>query len=458
MSGSPYEKAKDLPPLNQSNYLDHLDFFQQLYSSGNRTKEANGPACIARGLVIVVAVGKETATTMADYVARKLGGAARIDDLNAVEQNNIMPIACQDGRCHVCSATVGGGGQKLRTLTKKYDSFITVVLYACSEAEIKALELPQNEYKKTIGMLKHWRKTRCAHVFDLPQSALPLDKAVESDDGNQNNAYPTFAGIIESLKLTKASDSKPGLLVFFAQIPGSGKSACVTGIEHELSRFLKGKKGSQPRNFTVQVGDSTKEKYWPLVKRLVLQDPSSILVADKNAPSGIWSTVGSICAAAKVITVPVIPDKHALQTTRVAGIRTPDGSLVEGSVHLYPFSLQYLAVCMTRVLGRDSGSHPGGLDVSTHRACMIVVKFFSLYRNITADELVDTIRSEVEKSGALMSSSPIEVPFFDDKKCNASTSTLAEEVLYEALQIQVRSEFCGRHVYAPLLYLNFFFL
>merc|ERR1712130_222938 len=77
----------------------------------------------------------------------------------------------------------------------------------------------------------------------------------------------------------------------------------------------------------------------------------------------------------------VLPDKLALQDTTInVSSQDADGDVIM-SQYYFPFSLPFLALCMSRVLNRQPNTHNGKLDMATNNACMIVVKFYCLYRS-----------------------------------------------------------------------------
>jgi hypothetical protein len=125
------------------------------------------------------------------------------------------------------------------------------------------------------------------------------------------------------------------------------------------------------------------------------------------------------------VAVPILPDDNALHTT-----------LVEGAKQ-YPFSLHYLAVCMSRVMARPASSHAGNLDSSTDLACMVVVKFFGLYRGMCASEVLSSIHRALQRQGAMISFASIRVPFFVQTHVPDLPSELVE-ALHDAIRIQVR--------------------
>lgn len=192
----------------------------------------------------------------------------------------------------------------------------------------------------------------------------------------------------------------------------------------------------RPRKLAVQVGDKTKQKFWPLVKQDRLLDPSCIYLADKNVPYQTWLLVAEICASTKGVAVPILPNADAFRTTKLQFFRRANGDLVEKE-HYYPFSLQYLAVCMARVVARPAGDHDGKLDSGEARACMIMAKLFSLYRNISSDDFCERMKSSFNREGALLSK-PVEVPFFTKSGGSDPLPADLEETLIHLLQAQVR--------------------
>jgi hypothetical protein len=133
--------------------------------------------------------------------------------------------------------------------------------------------------------------------------------------------------------------------------------------------------------------------------------------------------------------VSVLPDEGALATTEIRGIQQLDGTVDEQKQHVYPFSLAYLAVCMARVLARPPGTHAGKLDSGTKRACLIVTKFYSLYRRIAADELLETMQEKFGREGALLASPPIKLSFYKSPEAAGDLPTEVKDILVEALKV-----------------------
>jgi energy-coupling factor transporter ATP-binding protein EcfA2 len=261
------------------------------------------------------------------------------------------------------------------------------------------------------------------------------DKDVSMSGVENSVASEELRSFVSSVKnsfVDRTMETRPGALVFFAGIPGCGKSTIVQGLEAKLKEVL------HDREITCLEGDRIKKKYWAAVKSKRFENPAAILLADKNSPPSIWALVAEIASATQAIAIPVFHGAGALETTEVKGIRYPDGAMDTGVYHHYPFSLKYLAVCMSRVLDRQRGSHKGKLDISTPRACMIVLKFYALYRNQKAEE-VDTIVCDVlSSSNAMIPPAIVRLPFFQDGTL-ADLPVELSEILHEALRCQVRS-------------------
>ena len=412
--------------------------FRGLLESGKlRGKDNDESGCIFQGLVVIVALRCEAATAVADVVAHHLGRARRIDGVAQLKQP-VMAGACESGRGLVCSAAADEGFGPVRKLLKNYANFISVVLFQCTETDIADLLLPENQHKKLTSVLKGWRQTTCARVIELPRSSLFTDNS-NGEEPKYSDARPSadFIDMISILNKASDIDERSGLLVFFPEIPGCGKSAWVAGVEKDLTDCFRSPQNGKPRNVVVKIGDNTTGKFWMLVKQIRISDRSCIMIADKNAPQSVWSQIGDICSSTKAVPVPVVVDSMALRTTRVQGMRKPDGTIVGDFVHLYPFSLPFLAVCVTRVMNRAAGTHAGKLDSSTARACMIVVKFFGFYRRLSADDFLAILASKLSSAKELAAPSPVEVPFFSSESGNESLPGDLEEILVEAVQAQV---------------------
>ena len=447
-----------LPKLCDAYYLEHLEYFSKLYESGEIVGDSGeDSASSLRGLLFVVGLDKERANVAAETISKRLGGVTIRKGLNALAQED-WEMACLIRRSGIiCSLTADTGTKSVRQRLKDYGEAMYGVLIGCDEVAIeshcermKAVSEEENSKetskkfnpKKLKGLATSWRRTGFSKVYEISDFDFDNNSKV-IEDGNEDATAQDVGAldkIVDDLINASASvpkrDERPGLLVFFPGIPGSGKSTlCTNEMEADLCTMINEAAESEtkvkdanevapPRQVIVLVSDEVKKKYWPLVKVEKIKTPSSVLIADKNAPPAGWTTVVQACSAGKSIAVPVLPDAAALHTT-----------LVEGAGQ-YPFSLHYLAVCMARVMTRPPESHAGKLDRATDLACMVVVKFYSFYRGIAAEELLPSIEGAMKRGGVKMSCDPVTVPFFAQENL-PSLPTELSDALNDAIRIQV---------------------
>ena len=425
----------DLRLLTSENYLQHLERFEILCEAGKIQRESKGtsqsPLSKNQGLVVVVAPTMETAKAAADLAAVALDSAERIDDINAITKED-MEDYCLIGRGTICSAQLQDGVGRIRKFIGNFGKYISIILVGCSEVDIRSNEDLASDFKYYNGLASSWRKTRAVMVIDLPETAV----SSSSSENSETDVTDCFKYELGKIRLVFQANEdlhrpKPGMLVFFPAMPGSGKSS-VACVETERLLRTEFSKHEKQRNVILRMGDTTKGKFWQIVKGDRKKDTSCLYIADKNVPPNTWGTVASICAETKAMGLPIIPDNAALQTTVIEGIRKPDGTLDAERKHTYPFSLSFLAVCLYRVITRPERSHPGKLDTSQSRACMIVLKFYWLYRRTTSDEFKANMEYQFQQAGAVMGE-PIEVPFFSKRTPDALPEDL-ESVLTEAVQ------------------------
>ena len=442
--------------LSDQCYLDHFDRFQSLYEQGQiryvfgKQEEANHYTY--RGLVLVLSLDKESCDRAADFIANELR-ARRVADIKELKPETLL-IMQEKGHGAVCSSVLLDGGMgQFRKLLKDSASGVSIVLFQCTECDVKSAYPDDKIRKKVLGMIKGWKNIKCSYVVDLPGSALfvgnsnnqPFDKNEEKE--KQLVLDDSFLTAISCLKEVSRTlpvvDYRSGLLVFFPGMPGCGKSSLLDSSTIDAIRQGMHKLDKKAtRQLLVSVGDQTPGKFWPHVTTLRLQDPSSVLIADKNVPSGTWETVGKVAATTRAIAVPVIPDLTVLQTTIIHGTRNLDGAVKDSHrTHCYPFALKYLALCMTRVCDRSPGSHVGKLDEGTMRACLIVIKFFTLYRRVTAEEFSDLIFERMARMGAWSASYPVQIPVFSMDSDGTRLPEDFEALLTEAIQIFVSFAF-----------------
>jgi hypothetical protein len=380
---------------------------------------------------VIVAPTLEVSGKMADYVAQRLGGAQRRTGLNDVTPS-VMDVACTPGQGIICNVTIDKSYTTIRKhLLKDYEEFVSILLVHCNDI---MTEPHDNAKKELMGYLKGWKSTRSARNIELPDRFDSDTQLLGDDTSFQPSA--TIDQLMTQLTQPIVEDSRPGLLLFFPTIPGSGKSSVVSNIDQDIHDALS----TGDRKILIDESDRYKGKFWPHIAKSRRRCYSAINIVDKNAPPSAWDTIGSICTSTKALAVPILPDRLAMETTSVVGVRRKDGTMDSGCVHTYPFSLPYLAVCMTRVLLRRPGAHAGQLDQSNDRLCMIVIKFYSFYRNLSAEKLLENMSTTLGAAGAHMTPAPVEVPFFRNNY-EISLPNDVEDILLEALRCQVSGSF-----------------
>jgi hypothetical protein len=322
----------------------------------------------------------------------------------------------------VVSAIIEDGCGKIRKFSRQHGNSVSIILVGCDPESVESSLLP--ERKRLQGMAKGWEKINVTYVKHIAKEKLLLPSTDFDEEMSEEMTLDPNLEVQELLEtLRKVSDQVPvldgrrGVLIFFPSVPGSGKSALTAQCTRDrLTRILESLPIRQststvpPRRLVTLVGDELKKKYWPHVKKIRADQPSCVLIADKNAPVNAWTTVGE--SAGHGLVVPVFPDRKALSTTRVEGILKSTREADISRSHYYPFSMHFMAACITRVLSRAAKSHVGGLDCSLPYAAMVVLRFFGLYRNISSERFFDILVSRVESSGATCARAAVEVPFF----------------------------------------------
>ncbi len=387
-----------LPTLSMSNYLHHLYHFQSMYDSGFFNKKLDRK-CSFHGLVVVVGVDKEEMKSFAIALSSYLGCTRVVTDVNAITEADIANSMLNDCGGIVCASTITDGCKNLRNLGKNYKDHIFLALIGCSQMEIESAFVKMSnpdrkELKKTIGMTNAWRKSIVAYSVEIPSSCISSDIQFDEDE--------RLSTLVETLKEASAvPDDRPGVIVFFPTIPGCGKSYLCSHISRNSICV------EEDRELIVREGDRTVGKFWPIALQDKMKKPSSIFIADKNAPIASWKSIDNICSKTRNISVAVLPSTSALEDTIIeCESQSEDGGTVVLK-HYYPFSLAFLALCMSRVLQRQPNSHNGKLDAASKEACMIVVKFYCLYRN----KSVSSLLNQVSKFG-YAKNQIIRVPFF----------------------------------------------
>lgn len=423
----------DLPPLNSFSYLKHLEHFSQLYEKGEIVPSEEEAANKFCGTVCVVA----TSNTNAEHAAKAMA--------KALECSKVLPLKEAASRWTIqgviCFGEVGSFSKKVREFLDQTSDHLAIVMYGCSPEEIgvELLGEPPGKIKAEQGKCKTWCKQRCSLKLDLAKASISDIDSASSDEFQQ-----AVQKIKEVTDLAPgadgASDSRPGVLVYVPGIPGCGKSSLLQSMEKELSKLLvESCQDGADRKVHVLVGDEYGKSFWQKVKSDRQKDVSSVTIVDKNIPPPSWSAVGTACSSSSAFPLAVFPDDAAFRTTRILGSRKPDGTFDPLKSHFYPFSLEYLAICMARVLQREPSSHVGKLDSGTPNAAMVVVMFYSLYRYKSAEEFQDNIDMRLKTSGTMESLKPVQIPFIAHDKA-VDLPTEVKDALTEALQLQVCSD------------------
>ena len=456
-------------PLTTNTYLYHLREFLDTYNSPIPQLPLTHEDIVFRALLFVVCIRQNYAHAISMALSQMF--RCPCVDYEELLRQRGANISYNVGFVSYCRVT--SGIKTIRQLLEKHAQRIIILFLSTTDEELDqylldthgnpAGTIHKNEKKKLHGMSKAWKTIKCANVEWAPPSSTLLAEMETGSSSLTNHLHTPFGmdDLFQKLKVKidciPKPDSRPGLLVYFPLIPGSGKSSWCKAINFfnstavdkkptifhvektvddeekvKVSALLNG----QYHNVVIQMSDQLKgEKYWPFVRREKSATPSSIYIADKNAPPNAWCTVKDIAFESKSYSVGVLPDDIALSSTSVVGRFSENGDDTSKDrpfavCHSYPFSLSFLAVCMLRVLARPHKSHSGKLDSATENACMVVMQFFSFFRGLTADMLLEQV------SHANRNCSIIRVPFF------LRNSTKLPEELEECLQSALRLQVC----------------
>ena len=429
-------QKKILPPLTSGAYLHHYNEFSGLFATGQFQPLANDCTTF-RGLVVIVGPAKGMLGDLANAMSNELHCSKVVNDIASVSENDMLLSMQRHCGGMVCVAEIEDGVKNIRNLAKTFENALYIVMVGCleeEELEATCVELEMNHpnrIRKIKGMAKSWRKTKCNLLLDLPKNANA--NAVRSDSDPNANVNETLdflradaaaTDVLRRLEESSQSyhtDERPGLIVFFPAIPGSGKSSVCRDITADALGIPM---GNDTRRLLLREGDQVKKKFYNVVEKDVLDAPACVAVLDKNVPPVSWPAISNLCTKSRSIAAAVLP-MRGMQDTFVGDNVTS---------HVYPFSLHYLATCMSRVLNREANSHPGKLDSAFKHACMVVVKFYCLYRNITTAKM----KERMSTMGA-STNLEIDVPFFKGE----TTPELPEDlklVLQDAINLQTRED------------------
>ena len=419
-------KKKVLPKLNSSNYLHHYYHFERLYKKGFFKAMFNQETSFYGLVVVVGPINKERTIEFSLRLSTALGCTKTVCNINDFSEADMAASMQSEGGGVVCAATITEGVKRLRMLEKRYKENIYVVMIGCTKEEIEAEFVqsgnPNNkELKKIVGMSNGWKKVKAALCIQVPHICLSEEVSFDTDDHLKK--------MVDHLKRASKSsqpDNRPGILVYFPNIPGCGKSFLCSDVTKDSLNI------QTDRKLIVREGDKTTGKFWPLALQDKLKLPSSIFVADKNVPPPSWQSIDNICAKSRGLAVCVLPDSAAFEDTTIDVTFKDKNEEEVVSPQRFPFSLHFLAVCMLRVLNRDPNTHNGKLDSATESACMIVVKFYCLYRTLS----VSSFLRKVSKFGRA-TNHIVRVPFFKEAFLPEMPTDL-QNMLETAVSIQTR--------------------
>jgi len=428
-----------LPPLTDQFYLNHLEYFIQLFKK-NQLKFDNisqsHDSSNYKAMILVVAREKEMALQVAKFFSDKFGGVYLHDDISKITEAHLINMRVPQGGGLIAYASMEEGPKTIKRHVKIYGKYMSIILFGCDN---ESIESSSENRDRLLGVANSWRKLRVglikevsiASLYDNSNTIREYQPTEEMDDALMS--LSTFSSNVPAL------DNREGVLVFFPCIPGSGKSTLSSpASRYTMKEMLSAlenvaaKQSSNERKLIVLVGDEVKQKYWPEVKKMRAENPSSLFVADKNTPPMAWGALSD--SAGHGIIVPVLY-KKTLSTTRIIGSVSSAGEIDCKKCHYYPFSLHYLVLCLARVLTRLAGTHIGGLDNSLKNAAMIMINFFGFYQNISAEDFFDTIKLKIERSGGNCCSRAVKVDFFTPDALPDLPSELSD-ALVDALRLR----------------------
>jgi len=404
-------RGEPLAPLTNDKYLQHYDEFQKQYSRGCYNTHAISGVGSFRGLVVVVGSTESGLSSVAMTLMKILGCAQVLEYSNAFKDENSILSRISGGL--ICYTSVFEGLKFFRNMVNheriyKDDFFLVLVGLSNSDIDV-AYPSPddKNKRKKMVGITKGWTQCGQKLLLHLPLTILNQDDEElysslsdsDTDIGVQVQSLRTLSD--ESQKQI----SRPGILVFFPQIPGAGKSFLCKDLSTHLL-----KEGCD-KAIWCREADTTTGKYFLKLRSDIRTQPSSIFVADKNIPIQSFSHISEICSEFNLMAIAVLPNGMEDTSIHVNG---------SNRAVVFPFTLEFLAVCLSRVIKRDPTSHPGNLDKGNESMCMIVIKFYCLYRSITVRKLLNGVYS----LGKALNNT-IEVPFFSTK---SSVPKMPEEL------------------------------
>ena len=373
-----------LPPLTSKTYLQHYKECDKMYASDHFCI-STAEACLCRGIIIIVGISRDEQENLIVAASRELRCQRIVRGMSDISERDILLSIYQHGSSLICSASIEDDLGHVRKLSKHYSNAISVVHVGNNDDDFEQMlvqmDIDDNRRKKLKGMGQAWRKVKCNNMLQLPKEAVAQPDIDATISFLRSDS--TAKKVMETIATLNQIDDRPGLIVYFPSIPGSGKSALCRNIGEKTLA------SSSDRSVIVREGDAVKGKFYNEIEKELLTHRVAIL--DKNVPPMSFSSIHNLCSVSNCISAAVVP--AGLQDTIVGG-------------DVYPFSLEFLAACMNRVLSRNRNSHIGKLDSATSNCCMIVVKFYCFYRNIS----VAMLKEKLLNVGA--ANDAIEIPFF----------------------------------------------
>lgn len=404
--------SSDLPPLSSKTYLYHLNEFTKRYDSGefhSVSKETS-----FHGLIVLVGLVKSKMDTLAQAISKELKCTKIVHDINEVTDKDVLLSTHRKCGGLLCIAAIEEGVGSVRKLARDHEDAIRVIKLD-DDDRISLCGDDKQRLQKITGMAVAWKKVKCKLSLELPRQAadqIDLEATVEYLEAND-----VAKAAIDKLKASSGDtnlDERPGLIVFFPSMPGTGKSSLC----HELTNESLGM-GSD-RRLLVKEGDQIKGQFYKIVTKEVLNNPASVVIVDKNVPPASFSSIHNLSIGSRSFALPVI----------FSGME--DTSIGQ---HTYPFTLKHLAVCISRVLKRDANSHKGKLDSGTKNACLVVVKFYCFYRNLTVERLMSKLRSI-----GCSQCEELTIPFFAKQEYASEIPGDLQSALEDAVLLQTRRD------------------
>jgi len=405
----------NLPLLIEKTYLHHYDKYDELYASGmfNPTDQTSS----FPGLIVVVGHSKDKLKTLSQAISKVLNCSKVTDDVNKITDKDVLLAMQPSGGGLVSVAGIDSGCRNIRKLARQNHEAIYIIMI---EGEDVSKQSDVN-VKKMKGMTESWKKTKCNMLFDLPkESTIQPDIKTTIEYLHTNNAAKEVMSKLKScLKDSSKSDERPGLIVYFPSIPGSGKSSLCKDIDSDNTLTCG-------RHVQLLEGDQVKKqgegKFYDVVEKLLLTNPgSSITILDKNVPPISFSAIHKLCVERKCISLPVLP----------MGM---EDTIVDNTC--YPFSLRCLAVCISRVLQRQPNTHGGKLDSATDNACLICVKYYCFYRNMTEA----TLKEKLQTVGGYQGEEIVKVPFFKKDASSLDLPPDLKTIIEDAIILQTQDD------------------